>query len=1094
MYVRSVRTRRDPFRLRTILGCTIAAAILFASAAFASNDVRTGLGGNEPTTAAVNPLSPNVVAVARGLSVAISTDFGVTFPTVVNAPTNPPVYGTIASWGGCGDASLAFDSQGRLFFSYLLCGNDSSTPPNRVDISGFVIQINAATGTIVGNAVEVTGGALNSDDKSWIAADANPSSPFRDNLYVVWSRLDGPTHVMFTRSTDGGLNWSAPAQIDNSEGFVWPAHLTVAPNGDVYVSYHSDTCGSATAQMYVLRDTNGGAQFQASTGFQKTSFTSAVTCNVQSAGASAIPNTNFWMQGANQGFVIADPVRPGHIYVIANDDPNDDFTTGDGGDVIMARSTDNGLTWDVSTISHASPGTVQVYPTGAIDQLGNLVVTWWDTRRGLTNAAGSLLLDQYATVSRDGGETFTFDFRVSDFAFDPDLSAPCRFGTLPTCGGADGGPNTLRIGEYNGTAAADGTGYAIWTGNNGTNPPSGGQTTYFDAFSILGAFPDAMEPNDAWDPGVASVLGIFGSYNQQNLTIHSDTDEDFFKVVALASGKLFVRITYNGRLSDLDIQVRDKFNNVVATSTGGPDTNNIETLIIPAVAGEAYFVRVFAEPGQAPPINVYDLDIVNTPAPTPLGLVLAPGSDTGIDPADGVTNQSLPTIRLAVDLNPLASLSFSPDNGTATLADDAPGYKVEIYRNGVAVGRATPVGGQPGIFAYTFTSPLTEGLNFITARVVIVDNSDAVGGGTVHGVGQGTESEPLVVTLDTTAPAPGALGPLDLLASSDSGGVDDDNITTFSTPSFSVGVTQPGIVRVYAQKLPSGANAQVAQFQVLRPDVWQFTVASLSDGVYNITATLEDAAGNVGPPTAPLKVTIAKFSLTLPGDTVSPAAGAVAIDLSARTIQGFVSASPTQLIGISGIPTVNVDTNGGTLTVNLTAGDDSFGYTPSGPNAGSVSLAGAGQTITFTNAGVFTVNPLGGNDMVTTYGTAVGDTVAVTVNTTLSVQLGSARALNLPAGQIERVGVSTLQGNDTINVSIFDTVSAALFVDGGEPTTVNKGHDVLNLFDMSVGRRGTYSNISGGSAEGAGAVVLSFKSTGNSTRVDYAGIEKQTRK
>jgi hypothetical protein len=1074
---------------------TFSIAALCLTVASASNDVRTGLNGNEPTTAAVNPLSPNNIAVARGLGVAISTDFGVTFPTTVAAPTNPPVYGTIATWSGCGDASVAFDSQGRLFFSYLLCGNDNAVPPNRVDISGFVQQINPTTGALIGNPVEVTGaGALNSDDKTWIAADSNPSSPFRDNLYVVWTRLGSPSHVMFTRSTDGGLNWSAPSQLDNSEGFVWPSHVAVAPNGDVYATYHGNTCGSATAQMFVLRDTNGGAQFQAAAGFQKTSFMSAVTCNVQSAGASAIPNTTFWMQGANQGFVIPDPIRTGQIYVVANDDPNDDFTSGDSADVIVARSTDNGLTWNVSTVSHGPVGTVQAYPTGAIDQLGNLVVTWWDSRRGLTNAAGTVMLDQYATVSRDGAETFTFDFRVSDAAFDPDLNAPCRFGTLATCGDADGGPNTLRIGEYNGTAAADGIGYAIWTGNNGTTPPSGNQTTYFDAFSILGAFPDAMEPNDSWDPGVASVLGAFGSYNAQNLTIHSDTDEDFFKVVALSSGKLFVRITYNGRLSDLDVHVRDKFNNAVATSTGGLDTNNVESFIIPAVAGEAYFVRVLAEPGQAPPINVYDLDIINTPAPVPFALMLASGDDTGANPLDNITNHALPTILLAVDLNPLSPLSFSPDNGTATLADDAPGYKVEIYRNGTAVGRATPVAGQPGIFTYTFTSSLTEGLNFITARVVIVDNADEVGGGVVHAVGQGGESDALAVTLDTTAPGGGALGPLDLLASSDTGGIDDDNITTFSTPSFSVNVTAPGLVRVYAQRLPGGANVQVAQFVVVSPTVWQFTVESLTDGVYNITATIEDAAGNVGPPTAPLKVTIAHFSLTLPGDTVSPAGNPLVIDLAARTIQGFVSASASQLIGIRDIPIVNVDANAKTLTGNLTTGDDSLGYTPSGADAGSVSLAGVDQTINFSNAGVFTVNPLGGNDTVTTYGTAADDVVGVTVNTTLSVQVGGTKVLNVPAVQIEKVGISTVQGNDTINVSIFDTVDAFLFVDGGEPTTVNKGNDVLNTFDMSVGRKGNYSNISGGSSPGAGAIVLSFKSTGTATRVDYVNIEKQTRK
>jgi hypothetical protein len=1091
----------------------LAMAALLPSTTFAATDVQTGLGGNEPTTAAVNPLSPNIIAVARGLSVAVSVDFGSTFPTNVGMPTNPPTFGGVAAWASCGDGSLTFDSQGRLFMSYLLCGNDNAVPPNRLGIAVFVqqvqVQINATTGaptvSTVGNPVLVSGGAaLNNDDKEWIVADTNLDSPFRDNLYVVWSRLN-TSRVVFSRSTDGGANWSTATAISAAgEGFVWPAHIAVAPNGEVYSSYHGDTCGAATAQMFVLRDSSGGAQFQAGTGFQKTSFASAVSCNERDI-STAIPNAQFWMQGANQGFVIPDPVRPGNVYVVVDDDPQDNFaaTTGDHANVRLARSTDFGNTWTVNTVSHAPAGTLQVYATGASDQLGNLVITWWDARRGFTNAAGNLLLDQYATVSRDGGLTFANDFRISDLPFDPDLNAPCRFGPAAlNCGTTTPNPPTLRIGEYNGTAAANGAGYVIWTGNQ--TPPNpqavpptaatGNQTTYFDSFSILAAFPDALEPNDSWNPGVASVLGADGTYHNPDLTIHSDTDEDWFKVVALSTGELFFTIDYNSRYADLDIQVRDKFNNIVKTSTAGLDTNNTESIFIPAVAGEAYFVRVFAEPGQVPPINTYDLGIINTPAPVPFALVLAAGSDTGTS-GDNITKNATPTIGLIVDLDPLSALNFSPDNGTPTLADDAPGYKVQIYVNGIAVGRALPVAGMPGIFTYTFTSPLTEGQNFITARVVIVDNSDNVAvAGTLHAVGQGGESAALIVTLDTTKPGPGALGQLDLLDSSDSGGISDDNITTFSTPSFGIQVNEPGFVRVFAQVLPSGPNIQVAQFQATTIGVWQVTVQSLSDGVYNMTATIEDAAGNVGDPTAPLKVTIAKFSLTLPGLTVNAAAGAVAIDLATRTIQGFASASPSGLIGINGIPTVNVNVNGKVLTVNLTNGDDTLSYTPSGPDAGSLALAGVNQTINVSGSGAFTVNPLGGNDTVTTYGTAAGDTVNVTVNTTIAVQAGSALTLNMPAAQIEKVGISTFQGNDTINVNIFDTASALLFVDGGDPTTVNKGNDVLNLFDRSVGRKGTYSNISGGSTPGAGAVVLIFKAAGTSTRVDYVNIEKQTRK
>src|SRR5206468_10073958 len=144
------------------------------------------------------------------------------------------------------------------------------------------------------------------------------------------------------------------------EGFVWPSHVAVAQNGDVYVSYHGDTCGAATAQTFILRDSGGGAQFQAGAGFQKSSFASAVSCNERDISA-AIPNANFWMQGANQGFVVPDPIRPGNVYVFVNDDPNDNFTTGDAGEIKMARSTDYGQTWALSTVSHAPAGTLQVY-------------------------------------------------------------------------------------------------------------------------------------------------------------------------------------------------------------------------------------------------------------------------------------------------------------------------------------------------------------------------------------------------------------------------------------------------------------------------------------------------------------------------------------------------------------------------------------------------------------------------------------------------------------------------------------------------------------------------------------------------------------
>jgi len=124
-------------------------------------------------------------------------------------------------------------------------------------------------------------------------------------------------------------------------------------------------------------------------------------------------------------------------------------------------------------VSHGPSGTLQIMPAAAIDAAGNVTVTWYDNRRGLTNAIGDYLLDVYAATSIDGGLTFGSDTQINTAPFDPDLGAPDRF---PPSG-------VWRIGEYNGLVSTGGTGYAVWTGNTQT-----GQQTIFAKFSTATAF------------------------------------------------------------------------------------------------------------------------------------------------------------------------------------------------------------------------------------------------------------------------------------------------------------------------------------------------------------------------------------------------------------------------------------------------------------------------------------------------------------------------------------------------------------------------------------------------------------------------------
>ncbi len=1074
-------------RLRTaaLLAVALMAVLLPTSllpGASAGTDIATGQNGNEPTAGAVNPLNPQNVVVAR-CNLRISNDFGRTFPITTNVGI-PAGYNNTGQ--GCDDV-VTFDSQGRLFWTYLLRGDLNNDGTND-DLSVVVQQVNPTTGALVGNAADITADTCSGDDKPWLVADSNPASPFRDNLYIIWTRVSGtctpPSGVAyFSRSTNGGVTWSAPRQISAAgEGFVWPSHITTAPNGDVYASYHGDTCGAATASIFVLRDTTGGANLANGTAVQKSSFASSVTCNQKNL-AGSVPQAQFWMQGANAPYVIADPVRPGNVYVISNDDPNDNFGNGDDGDVVLHRSTDNGLTWTASRIDHAPAGSLQVYPIGATDQDGKLVVMWWDTRGGQTNAANNFLLDVYATFSRDGGLTWTNDTRINDVAFDPDAGAPCRFG--PTgCGTTTAAPNTLRIGEYNGLVAADGIAYSTFTGNTFTGSTATGQRVLFDVVSIDGAFADRFEPNDSAQPGVATDLGAHASYSQPGLSIHRDNDEDVFKVTAASTGRLDVHIGSNPRLSDLDVQVLDRNGNAVSTATSGADDNAGETITFPAVAGEAYFVRVYADPGapaaptQFPVLNTYNLNVLNTPAPAPTSIALAPGSDTGSSSTDNVTSNTQPTLLIRLDTTALGTVPFSPGTNPAT---DAPGYKVAVYANGVLIGYATPAGA--GIFSLTPAAPLSAGLNFITARVVIVDPLTP----TPHVVGFGPESGALIVTIVTGPPA--TLGPPDLIAPADSGGIDDDDITTLSSPTFVGTATPNALVRLYANGVQVGEGIAAAG-----TGEYRITVGPLTDGVYQITARQEDGAGNLSAPSSGLKVTIAKHSLTLPGGTAVQGAGTVTVDLGAGTISGYAGvAGATGLVGIVGIPQVNLAVGNRALKVVGTAGDDQLTYSPTGASAGNLSNSGASQVLSFMGVTQLDVDPVGGSDTVTIVGTPNADDINSTVDTTAVSQVGSLLALRTVTASTERLAVRALLGADTVFITTKSTVNASVFVDAGDPAANTPKGDVLRIVDGSG--KGNLQNGPGGAVAGSGSFIMNYsKSTGRTTRIDYAGVEKIVKK
>lgn len=472
----------------------------------AGMDLPLGILLNEPSVA-VNPTNPNNIAVTGPDRVRVSNDGGATFqPAVLLAV--PPMY----SIGG--NAVATFDSQGRLFVTYL-----ANPPFQGIDI--IVSQLDPATGaTLPGYPVNVTtspgvnipGSVFHMHDKPWIAADMNPASPFADRIYLLWtdfSLLEGANVILTTYSSDQGLTWTPALMVSDSlvEGFVWPSNNYVANNGDLYIAYHSqpaegfDLTGNPNGmfgQMIVMRSVDGGASFVSKTKAFDHGFADA-TFNVQSQ-SGAVPGFRAWMQPNAQPWVFSDPIRPGRVYAVTADDPDNDTTTagndpnlgGDASNVYIAISEDHGQTWMPPIRVDGGPaGTLQVLPTASIDrESGCIVVHYYDNRASLTATATDnfeyFLLDVYMTASTDGGMTFSADFRINDAPFDPDIGAP-RFGVPPT----------TRIGDYNHVAVVDCRAYSVWTGNslNMSGDPIGQQIFFESSENACDGAAEATAPS-----------------------------------------------------------------------------------------------------------------------------------------------------------------------------------------------------------------------------------------------------------------------------------------------------------------------------------------------------------------------------------------------------------------------------------------------------------------------------------------------------------------------------------------------------------------------------------------------------------------------
>jgi len=236
-------------------------------------------------------------------------------------------------------------------------------------------------------------------DKTWIACDTSSTSAFFGNCYVEWDDAFGGDQIKMSRSTDGGVTWSAAVSVRNAFGLG--GQPVAQPSGIVVVPFEGNGIQAFTS-------TDGG------TTWGNVSTVSSISDHAEAGGLRSGPLPSAGVDGG------------GTVYVAWQDCR---FRTGCASNDIVFSSSSNGTTWAAvkrvpvdptsSTVDHFIPGlAVDTNTSGTTAKLG---VTFYFYP--VSNCGNTCKLMVGFTSSSDAGTTWTKAVK---------LAGPMRLSWLPS--------------------------------------------------------------------------------------------------------------------------------------------------------------------------------------------------------------------------------------------------------------------------------------------------------------------------------------------------------------------------------------------------------------------------------------------------------------------------------------------------------------------------------------------------------------------------------------------------------------------------------------------------------------------------------------
>jgi len=401
-----------------------------------------------------------------------------------------------------GDGTVALGPSGEFYFSEIAF--DSSTSFFNAIVGVTKSTDNGVTFSAPIDASTTASNDSDFQDKPWITVDRGASSPFRGNVYVSWTDFTSANgnFINVARSVDGAASFQSPVAISPQTGkyTVQGSMPAVAPNGDLYLAYLDQS--NTPANISLVKSSDGGQTFSKPLAASSLNTVNPVT------GGNAVRDNSF-------PSVVVD--RTGTVHITYDAEPVLDGP--DRSDVFYVRSTDGGHTFSSPVrLNDDATTTTQLFPSIAAAADGTLAVKWWDRRN---DPAGDNLTDVYMTISTDGGNSFSRNFRVTNHNW---VFAPVQAGFAASYHG-----------DYDGITSDGSNFYLSWSDERSGNPDA------FFAFVPLSYNPAAPDYNIS----AATDYGTIIAGNSTQFSLNTVAANGFAGSLSLSAAPAIPGLTYS---------------------------------------------------------------------------------------------------------------------------------------------------------------------------------------------------------------------------------------------------------------------------------------------------------------------------------------------------------------------------------------------------------------------------------------------------------------------------------------------------------------------------------------------------------------------